>query len=458
MIRGYNFPSGSEEKVTIDDYKVTEKMNLYTYSHTMDFKLDTAPTNLKFPSKNGSSLALLPDESVLEYPSSPGNMGYTYGSSNPTVTKFTSKFNLYKKDGTKLTINTPNYTIPSTSQNGTSSANRVEWNSITVQNHLGDVYIIIEREFMQNRNSSSYKYGQSYVSVWKLNITSTEMSWTQKCLEIPLTDTDAPKGPPNGNYQSDRLIYIDDNNLIMYGTRASWYDPCVYMLRFGETIFSNVPIGSISNLWWNFGKGSFTTKLNNTIYCYLTEEDVTKAWEIDYNTKTIIQTLTPTAEFQTIAANGDKTGFVKNNKLYFTYLNTTNSIFTMYEFNPTNWSFTTKTTVNGINNYQLFMNHVPRYVSSDTQIQYFNPNNHLETMGPYMLPELIDQSQDGLTVDSIQKRYYFLPTQGYILTYVQTALEDYNYNYHYDYRVYIRRLDNKPLIYTTLLEAVERGG
>ena len=30
MIRGYNFPSGSEEKVTIDDYKVTEKMNLYS--------------------------------------------------------------------------------------------------------------------------------------------------------------------------------------------------------------------------------------------------------------------------------------------------------------------------------------------------------------------------------------------------------------------------------------------
>lgn len=200
MIRGYNFPSGTAEKVTIDDYKVTEKMNLYTYSHTMDFKLDTAPTNLKFPSKNGSSLALLPDESVLEYPSSPGDMGWTYGPSNPTVTKFTTKFNLYKKDGTKLTIDTPNYTIPSTSQNGTSLDNRVEWNSITVQNHLGDVYIIIEREFAQDRNSISYKYGQSYVSVWKLNITNTEMSWTQKCLEIPLTDTNAPQGPPNGNY------------------------------------------------------------------------------------------------------------------------------------------------------------------------------------------------------------------------------------------------------------------
>ena len=82
----------------------------------MDFKLDTKPTNLKFPNKNGSRLAsLLPDESVLEYPRAPGNMGWSYGSSNPTVTNFTSKFNLYKKDGTKLTINTPNYTIPTTS-------------------------------------------------------------------------------------------------------------------------------------------------------------------------------------------------------------------------------------------------------------------------------------------------------------------------------------------------------
>ena len=115
MIRGYNFPSGTAEKVTIDGNKVTEKMNLYTYSHTMDFKLDTKPTNLKFPNKNGSDLALLPDESVLSYPSIPGNMKSTHGSSNPRVTNFTSKFNLYKKDGTTLTINTPNYTIPTTS-------------------------------------------------------------------------------------------------------------------------------------------------------------------------------------------------------------------------------------------------------------------------------------------------------------------------------------------------------
>ena len=102
------------------------------------------------------------------------------------------------------------------------------------------------------------------------------------------------------------------------------------------------------------------------------------------------------------------------------------------------------------------MNYVPRYVKSDTQIWYFNPNNHLEIMGPYMLPELIDLPlYGGLSVSSIEKRYYFLPDQEYILTYVETTLIDSNDNNRYDYRVYIRRLDNKPLIYTTSLEAAQ---
>ena len=467
MIRGYNFPSGTAEKVTIDGNKVTEKMSLYTYAHTMDFKLDKKPTNLKFPHKDGiiegfaseHGLALLPDESVLEYPYVPANMGTTYGSSNPKETNFTKIFNVYKKDGTRFATRTPNYTIPTTSQNGKESYNQVSWKSIVVSNHLGDIYIIIQRTFTQDKNSTTWRYGQSYISVWKLNITSTEISWTQKCLEIPLTDTDSPKGPPSGVYDSTKLIYIDDNDLIMYGNRANGYGSCIYILPFGETAFYNVPIEDLSGSYGPID-GGFVTKLNNTIYYYfINYDDEIKAGEIDYDTKSITKTLVPTTEFQNIINNCQKTGFIENNKLYFTELNYSNSTFTIYEFNPVDWNFIAKTVVNGVDDYQLFMNQVPQYIKSDTQIWYFNPNNHLEAMGPYMLPELIDYSLgDDFRTDYILKRYYFLPNQGYILTYVETCLYspwDEVTLFQYDYRVYIRRLDNKPLIYTTSLEAAQ---
>ena len=41
MIRGYNFPSGSEEKVTIDNSKVTEKMNLYSFRNQVTLNINT---------------------------------------------------------------------------------------------------------------------------------------------------------------------------------------------------------------------------------------------------------------------------------------------------------------------------------------------------------------------------------------------------------------------------------
>ena len=44
MIRGYNFPSGSEEKVTIDDSKVTEKMNLYSFRNQVTLDVNTPPS------------------------------------------------------------------------------------------------------------------------------------------------------------------------------------------------------------------------------------------------------------------------------------------------------------------------------------------------------------------------------------------------------------------------------
>ena len=45
MIRGYNFPSGSEEKVTIDDSKVTEKMNLYSFRNQITLDMDESAPN-----------------------------------------------------------------------------------------------------------------------------------------------------------------------------------------------------------------------------------------------------------------------------------------------------------------------------------------------------------------------------------------------------------------------------
>ena len=60
MIRGYNFPSGTAEKVTIDGNKVTEKMSLYSFRNqiTLDVNDPLNPSGYTYQGKlyDGSKL------------------------------------------------------------------------------------------------------------------------------------------------------------------------------------------------------------------------------------------------------------------------------------------------------------------------------------------------------------------------------------------------------------------
>ena len=112
MIRGYNFPSGSEEKVTIDDCKVTKKMNLYSFQNQFVLEVDapTTPSGYTYQGKlyDGSKLYMKTTLTTVKDGSSSSSAGCT------------GTILLIKPNGTQLSIAIPTYTIPSRSETGSS--------------------------------------------------------------------------------------------------------------------------------------------------------------------------------------------------------------------------------------------------------------------------------------------------------------------------------------------------
>ena len=113
MIRGYNFPSGSEEKVTIDDSKVTEKMNLYSFRNQAALDVNTPPVTPSGYTYQGE----LYDGSKLYMKTTLTTV--TDGSSSSSA-GCTGTVLLIKPNGTQLSVAIPTYTIPSRSETGSS--------------------------------------------------------------------------------------------------------------------------------------------------------------------------------------------------------------------------------------------------------------------------------------------------------------------------------------------------
>lgn len=150
MIRGYNFPSGSEEKVTIDGSKVKENLELVSYSNTIEEEY-TSPLL-------ASELFDLGTKHILN----DGSLLYLSTISSPFSVTL-SYIHYADLEHISSTI-----TIESDNQSG-------DYGSILHQNSDGKIWLEIRRH-----NGEYY-----YFSVYEITINNTtnELSFTNKCLD-----------------------------------------------------------------------------------------------------------------------------------------------------------------------------------------------------------------------------------------------------------------------------------
>ena len=172
MIRGYNFPSGSEEKVTIDDSKVTEKMNLYSFRNQITLDMDESAPNYtgyrnRYRLDDGRDLCLTATRSSKTIQGSVG-LGFNGKILNQ--------------------IDLPIYEIPSSSKHGYADSQYRYNISITNNN----IFLAIERYIKSDVSiSQSLRrgYGFSYLSCYQLIINSNSLSWNELFIEAPVNTT-----------------------------------------------------------------------------------------------------------------------------------------------------------------------------------------------------------------------------------------------------------------------------
>jgi hypothetical protein len=119
---------------------------------------------------------------------------------------------------------------------------------------------------------------------------------------------------------SSSSIYIDDNEAILFGYSGKttlFGDTCLYLFNFNNNSYTNIDTTSIFGTYFHGGiSDGFIAKIQNTIYFYQTENNVSKCIEIDANTNTIINSKNA-SEFYINNLNLIQTNFIYNNKLYF---------------------------------------------------------------------------------------------------------------------------------------------
>ena len=453
MIRGYNFPSGTAEKVTIDGFKATENLDLFVHQHTMDFILTENMPSIF--SKNYFSY--LSEDIITQGLSS---LSSTMTSAQIT---FSTTFNITDTNGTVVKIPLPKVTIPSTSEYPTGSGRSNSKQCWIVQNHLQDFYLIVFRSYKKNINSTKKKYGNGYMTIFKLMLDTTNYSnsyWVEKCNEIRFFASDSVYAAPGFPNQSTQSIYIDDNEAILFGYSGKssiYYDTGVYIFNFNEKTCTFVDTSSIFTDDFHGGiSNGFVTKIQDKIYLYQTES-VSKCVEIDANTHTIIKSMNAPSFYTTNTTLVHKGVFIHNNKLYFN--GTQNGTYYLYEFVPSTWDTIKLIEINDTATSCLLTNKMPLYVYNSEFYYHFNLEE-FRFLGPYYLPTIPEIPQEWKYLEvstnniSYSTRYFFLPQYNYLLVYQRA-------DYYYDgvdlllYKVYIRRLDNKPLTYTILSQQKE---
>ena len=159
MIRGYNFPSGAAEKVTIDGYKVTYPLDLYTHSYTL---VETSDTNY-LPTFSGTK-QILNDNNFIYYSTSYNSSTYVF----TTTLRYVTNTPLAEKSSISITTNMV--------RDCESRSIRFHQNSET-----NKFWVVVTYKYY----SSSTRKENTYFSVYEISISSSGvLTSTTKCTNI----------------------------------------------------------------------------------------------------------------------------------------------------------------------------------------------------------------------------------------------------------------------------------
>lgn len=260
MIRGYNFPSGSEEKVTIDGNKVTEKMNLYSFRNQVTLDVNTPPSTPSGYTYQGE----LYDGSKLYMKTTLTTIkdGSTNSSAGCTGTVL-----LIKPNGTQLSVAIPTYTIPTERSETGTNPDSYTYNCYLHSSPDGNIYLRLQRKFEDIRGSNTHDHSTYYQSIYKLNIYSSSLTWTTKAIEITLG---------SGKYTQSNFII--ENNYIYVCSGDSSFTRYIYGYNFGDTSYTFQKIST--NSIYNSSTGSddttiFARKGTNTYIYFWTNSSGT---------------------------------------------------------------------------------------------------------------------------------------------------------------------------------------
>ena len=258
MIRGYNFPSGTAEKVTIDGNKVTEKMNLYSFQNQviLDTNTPTEPSGYTYQGKlyDGSKLYMKTTLTNIENGSTNSSDGCT------------GAVLLIKPDGTQLSVAIPTYTIPTERSETGTDPYWYSYQCYLSPSPDGNIYLRLQRQFY-GESSGAHTRSTCYQSIYKLNIDSSSLTWATKAIEISLGSE---------KYAYSNFI-IEDNYIYV----------CSY--DYPNSFFTNVYIYGYkySDTSYEFQKIS----TNNFDYNILHDQEITKFF-VRKGTNTYIYFLT----------------------------------------------------------------------------------------------------------------------------------------------------------------------
>lgn len=243
------------EKVTIDDYKVTEKMNLYSYQNQAVLEVE-APTPL--PSGYFQQGKLY-DGSTLYMKTTVTDV--TDGSSSSSA-GCTGTVLLIKPDGVQLSVDIPTYTIPSRSETG-SSPDYYRYNYKLYLSPDEEVYLILVRIFRDYDDSNKFDHKTEYWSIYKLNISSSSLSWTNKVIELSLGELDCDVN--NLIIENDR-IYVGGIRTTRSNMGYNIYTAYIYGYKYGNTSYqfqtvstNSIPATDIANVTMIFMRKNTNT-------------------------------------------------------------------------------------------------------------------------------------------------------------------------------------------------------
>ena len=252
MIRGYNFPSGTAEKVTIDGNKVTEKMSLYSFRNQVTLDVNDPPNVSGYTYQgelyDGSKLYMKKTLTKIRN-------GSTNSSDGCTGTVL-----LIKPDGTQLSVAIPTYTIPTErSETGTNPDTYVYSCHLSTSPD-GDIYLRLERIF-EGYDGSTHEHSTYYQSIYKLNIHSSSLTWTTKAIEISL-----------GRNKYAHTNFIIENNYIYVCAHdgGNSYVNYIYGYKYGDTSyeFQKVSTNNIHHQYVSSDDNRFFARKGTSTYIY----------------------------------------------------------------------------------------------------------------------------------------------------------------------------------------------